>query len=149
MNKILKIGISLFLFQITIIIIKPYVYPIQIFLTDFISNLLNLPHKNVDISIGKYILEIEPLCTGILMYFTLVSLFFAFFSLKKALIYSIVFIPIVFILNLIRILLTCIIIKNYGYIGIIFHDIYWIFDGIFTFVLFYLVYKINDKIKAK
>ena len=83
------------------------------------------------------------------MYFTLISLFFAFFSFKRALIYSILFIPIVFILNLIRIILTCIIIQKFGYTGIIFHDVYWIFDGVFTFILFYIVYKINEKVNAK
>jgi len=94
-------------------------------------------------------LKIVNMCTGILMYFTLISLFFAFFSFKRALIYSILFIPVVFILNLIRIILTCIIIQKFGYVGVIFHDVYWISDGIFTFILFYIVYKINEKINAK
>ncbi len=147
--NILKIGFCLFLFQIIIILIKPYVFPLQVFLTSLVANIFGFNHSKVEIFINGYILEIEPLCTGILMYFTLISLFFAFFSLKRALIYSILFIPVVFILNLIRIVLTCTTILKFNYIGILFHDIYWIFDGFFTFILFYIVYKINEKTNAK
>jgi exosortase/archaeosortase family protein len=149
MNKILKMGFCLLLFQIIIILIKPYTHPLQVFLTDFVANIFEFDHSKIEIFVNEYILEIEPLCTGILMYFTLISLFFAFFSFKRALIYSILFIPVVFILNLIRIILTCIIIQKFGYVGVIFHDVYWISDGIFTFILFYIVYKINEKINAK
>ena len=91
-------------------------------------------------------LRIVNLCTGILMYFTLISLFFAFFDFKKAVIYSVLFIPIVFFINLIRIILTCIFTKYFGYFGVLIHDIYWICDGIITFVLFYIT---KEKINAK
>ena len=142
----LRIGVCLLFFQIIVLVIKPYVYPLQILITKIVASILNLNYQGDTIFINNYILEVEPLCTGILMYFTLISLFFAFSDFKKAVIYSVLFIPIVFFINLIRIILTCIFTKYFGYFGVLIHDIYWICDGIITFVLFYIT---KEKINAK
>jgi len=148
MNKILKMGFCLLLFQIIIILIKPYTHPLQVFLTDFVANIFEFDHSKIEIFVNEYILEIEPLCTGILMYFTLISLFFAFFSFKRALIYSILFIPVVFILNLIRIVSSIyagITTKNFEMLRFT-HDFVWFF---LMPIIIYFMFKITEKLDSK
>ncbi len=93
-------------------------------------------------------LKIVNMCTGILMYFTLISLFFAFFKFKRAIIYSILMIPIVFILNLIRIISSIyvgIITKNFELLKFT-HDFIWFF---LTPIIIYLIFKEIKKFDEK
>ena len=105
------------------------------------GNVIYLPKLNASLKLENY-------CTGILMYFTLISLFFIFFDLKTAIMYSIFSIPIVYFLNLIRIISSIsvgIITNNFELLMFV-HDFIWFFA---MPILIYLVFKEFEKLNKK